>query len=511
MTTGALMICGTSSNAGKSHVTSGICRLLARRGVRVAPFKGQNMSLNSAVTASGHEIGRAQEAQARAARAEPEVAMNPVLLKPVGDRTSQVVVMGRPWRTLDAMAFQAAKAELADLVLGALADLRGRFDVVVCEGAGSPAEINLLGNDLVNLGLAARAGIPALVVGDIERGGVFAHLYGTVALLPEALAGAVRGFVVNKFRGDPALLGDATSVLEARCGVPTLGVLPYLHGVTLDAEDSLALSGSGARSPASSAPGEPDTHDAPVLDVAVLRFPRISNFTDLDALSIEPGVAVRFVEDPGALGQPDLVVLPGTRSTVADLEWARRRGLFGALERLRADPARRPVILGVCGGYQMLGSHIVDLGGIESSAARTPGLGWLEVETAFEPDKRTVRRSGSERSSLAPVAGYEIHHGRPVPGPSSQPWFALEYGEPEGCVDEAGALYGTILHGVMESDQLRHEFLTSVARVRGKTWRRSGVSFAAARERQIDRLADACEAALDVPRLLDIIAEGRLG
>jgi adenosylcobyric acid synthase len=506
MTSGAIMICGTTSNAGKSHVASGICRLLARRGVRVAPFKGQNMSLNSAVTRSGHEIGRAQEAQARAARVEPEVAMNPVLLKPVGDRTSQVVVMGRPWRTLDAMAFQSAKAELADLVLGALDELRGRFDVVVCEGAGSPAEINLLENDLVNLGLAARAQIPALVVGDIERGGVFAHLYGTVALLPESLAASVRGFVINKFRGDPALLGDATSVLEARCGVRTLGVLPYLHGVSLDAEDSLALAGSEA---GPLGPGTADTDEAAHIDVAVLRFPRISNFTDLDALSVEPGVAVRFVEDPGALGQPDLVVLPGTRSTVADLQWARRRGLLGALERLRADPDRRPVVLGICGGYQMLGTQIVDLEGVESSEARTLGLGWLEVETTFEPAKRTVRRSGTEQASSAHVAGYEIHHGRPVPGPSTQPWFALEDGEPEGCVDQAGALYGTILHGVLESDHLRHEFLTGVAQARGKTWRRSGVSFAAARERQIDRLADACEAALDVPRLLDIIAEGR--
>jgi adenosylcobyric acid synthase len=502
MASGAVMICGTSSNAGKSHVVSGLCRLLARREVRVAPFKGQNMSLNSAVTVTGHEIGRAQEVQARAARVEPEVAMNPVLLKPTSDRTSQVVVMGRPWRTLDAAAFHQAKAELSGVVLDALADLRSRFDVVVCEGAGSPAEINLLEHDLVNLGLATRAGIPALVVGDIERGGVFAHLYGTVALLPPHLSGAVRGFIINKFRGDPALLGDATSVLEARSAVPTLGVLPYLHGVTLDAEDSLALAAPWGDADA-------DAEDQ-ILDVAVLRFPRISNFTDVDALSVEPGVGVRYVDRPSALGQPDLVILPGTRSTVADLEWARARGLVAAVEQLRADPARRPVILGICGGYQMLGSMIADPGGVESARAAMPGLGWLEVVTTFMPDKLTRRRAGVELGSHTPVTGYEIHHGRPACSPGGRPWFTLEDDEPEGCVDQPGALYGTILHGVLESDALRAGFLADVARRRGKAWTPSGTCFADAREVQIDRLADACEAALDIPRLIDIIGEGAL-
>ncbi|HEY3941313.1 MAG TPA: cobyric acid synthase [Acidimicrobiales bacterium] len=501
-TVGAVMVCGTSSDAGKSHVASGICRLLARRGVRVAPFKGQNMSLNSAVTAGGHEIGRAQEAQARAARVEPEVAMNPVLLKPTGERTSQVVVMGRPWRTLDAATFHAAKAELAPVVLGALEELRRRFDVVVCEGAGSPAEINLLDDDLVNLGLAAQAGIPALIVGDIERGGVFAHLYGTVALLPDALRDRVRGFVVNKFRGDPELLGDATKVLEARCGVPTLGVVPYLPGVGLDAEDSLSLPSPSAAWGATGAGGA-------TLDVAVVRFPRISNFTDLDALALEPALSVRFVDSPGALGEPDVVVLPGTRSTVADLDWAEEQGIVAAIERRRADPSRRPVVLGICGGYQMLGSVIEDPGGVESAVPVRRGLGWLGVTTRFEEEKRTRRRRGLERRSGLEVEGYEIHHGRPVVAASAEPWFSLEAGEPEGCLDRAGGLYGTRLHGVLESDPLRDRFLGEVARARGKRWVSSGVSFAAAREGQIDRLADACEAALDVPRLLEIIEIGR--
>src|SRR5256714_2995567 len=288
------MVCGTASDVGKSAVVAGLCRLLARRGVRVAPFKAQNMALNSYVTRDGHEIGRAQGVQALAAGVEPEVAMNPILLKPTGERTSQVVVMGEPVAHLTAAEYHALKPELLALVLDALHDLRERFDVVVCEGAGSPAEINLLDHDIVNLRVAAATGIPAMVVGDIDRGGVFAALYGTVTLLPDELRPLVQGFVVNKLRGDPALLFDATADLERRCGVPTLGVLPYVHDVALDAEDSLALSG---RRPSAGGPALADA-----IDVAVVRLPRISNFTDTDALAVEPGVGVRFVDHPHQVG-----------------------------------------------------------------------------------------------------------------------------------------------------------------------------------------------------------------
>ncbi|MGH9046963.1 MAG: cobyric acid synthase, partial [Acidimicrobiales bacterium] len=354
---GAVMVCGTASNSGKSLLVAGLCRLLARRGVSVAPFKGQNMSLNSVVTSEGSEIGRAQGAQAEAAGIEPHVSMNPVLLKPTGDRTSQVVVMGKPWKVLDAAEFQRAKPQLRGIVLGALAELRTRYDVVVLEGAGSPAEINLMAGDLVNLGLADAAGVPALIVGDIDRGGVFAHLFGTVELLPDDLRRRVRGFVINKLRGDPALLATAPAQLEARTGVPTLGVIPWLEGITIDAEDSVALVTDSAR-------GAPRGASDAVIDVAVIRFPRVSNFTDVDALACEPGVSVRWVEHPGQLAGPDLVVLPGTKSTVGDLDWFRRRGFDEALERLMAAPAP-PVLLGVCGGYQMLGTKIVDEAGVE--------------------------------------------------------------------------------------------------------------------------------------------------
>ncbi|MDQ2826757.1 MAG: cobyric acid synthase [Actinomycetota bacterium] len=469
---GGLMVCGTASDVGKSHVVAGLCRVLHRQGVSVAPFKAQNMANNSYVTPSGHEIGRAQGIQAVAAGAVPEVAMNPILLKPTGERTSQVVVMGRPLAHLDAAAYQAEKPRLFDVVLDALADLRRRFDVVVIEGAGSPAEINLLHSELVNLRLAAAAGVPAIVVGDIDRGGVFAAFYGTVALLPDDLRALVRGFVVNKFRGDPALLADGPAELERRCGVPTLGVLPYLHGVSLDAEDSLALPAAG-RAPAAA---------GSALDVAVVRFPRIANFTDLDPLSVEPGVGVRFVDRPAALGRPDLVVLPGTKATVPDLEWLRGRGLDRAILDCGA------AVLGICGGYQMMGRTIVD--DVESDRGLVEGLGWLDAETVFEPTKITRQRRGVALHQR--VAGYQIHHGR-VTG--SDPWIRLDdaYGaHPEGSV--RNRMFGTTMHGILEEDGFRGAFLREIS----PAFVTGGGSFAAAREAQLDRLADMLEAHLDL-------------
>jgi adenosylcobyric acid synthase len=480
------MVCGTASDVGKSSVVAGLCRVLHRRGVRVSPFKAQNMANNAFVTPAGHEIGRAQGIQAVAAGAEPEVAMNPILLKPTGERTSQVVVLGRPVGHLDAAAYQAEKPRLLATVLAALADLRRRFDVVVLEGAGSPAEINLLHSDLVNLRLAAAAGVPAVVVGDIDRGGVFAALYGTVALLPDDLRPLVRGFVVNKLRGDPALLADGPAELERRCGVPTLGVLPFLHGVTLDAEDSLALP------PVSAWPARPADPLAGDVDVAVIRFPRIANFTDLDALSVEPTVAVRFVDRPAALGHPDLVVLPGTKATVADLDWLRGLGLD------RAIAASTATVLGICGGYQMMGRTIVD--GVESGRGHVEGLGWLGAETVFEPTKVTRQRRGHGLGQR--VTGYQIHHGRVR---AAEPWIGLDdaYGdEPEGAA--TGRFYGTTLHGILEDDGFRAAFLGRVS----DRFAPGGRSFAAARESQLDRLADMLEAHLDLAAVEALIKEG---
>ena len=498
------MVCGTTSDAGKSTVVAGLCRLLARHGVSVAPFKGQNMSLNSVVTAEGAEIGRAQWLQAVAARAEPETAMNPVLLKPTSDHSSQVIVMGHPWGTQQAADYQRSKAGLVEIVDGALADLRSRFDVVICEGAGSPAEINLLDHDIVNLGLAARAGIPAVVVGDIHRGGVFAHLYGTVALLPEELRRCVNAFIINMFRGDPLLLGTAMEQLEARCGVPTLGVLPFVPGLVLDAEDSLHRM-------LAALPGDPAAPGAGQLDVVVLRLPRLSNFTDFDPLLVEGGVAVRFVDHPSAFGDPDLIVLPGTKATVADLEWVRASGLLEVMQA-RRRASSPPVVLGVCGGFQMLGRTIEDPDAVESVVPSVPGLGWLPLVTRFEAEKTTRLRTGTGPGG-APLRGYEIRHGRTAAREGWERWLRLddaaETGDDvESARDPGGLVFGTSVHGLFEQDRFRGEFLTFVAAARGKSWHASGASFAAAREHQIDHVADVCAAHLDLDALWRLVERG---
>ncbi|MGH9275875.1 MAG: cobyric acid synthase [Acidimicrobiales bacterium] len=488
---GALMVCGTASDAGKSHVVTGLCRSLHRRGVRVAPFKGQNMSLNSFVTTSGHEIGRAQATQAFAAGVEPEVVMNPVLLKPTSETGCQVVVMGRPTADLDAFGYHAHKPELFPVVLAALADLRGRFDVVLLEGAGSPAEINLLDHDIVNLPLAVAAGVRAIVVGDIDRGGVFASLAGTVALLPPEQRAAIGGFVINKLRGDPALLLDGAERLERHTGVPTLGVLPWIDDVALDAEDSLALAGPRPRSTVTA---------ATMLDVAVVRFPHLANATDLDPVAIEAGVGVRWVTHAAGLGDPDVVVLPGTKSTVADLAWLRAVGLDRALAGSTAT------VLGICGGYQMLGHRIHDLAGVEAPAGTVvDGLGWLDVATTFHPEKVTAQRTGFADGRT--VHGYEIHHGRTTLGPHARPWLHLDSG-PEGahtCAERP--VLGTSLHGILEDDLFRQALLAAAAGRRGRSWSSSGVSFAAARDAQIDRLADLVEEHLDLTAIDRLIQE----
>jgi adenosylcobyric acid synthase len=492
------MVCGTASDSGKSTVVTGLCRLLARRGVRVAPFKAQNMALNSAVTPEGHEIGRAQAAQAHAAGIPPEVAMNPVLLKPQSERTSQVIVMGRPWRTLDAAAFQQAKPALAEVVLEQLGRLRARFDVVLCEGAGSPAEINLLDGDIVNLRIARDAGLPAIVVGDIDRGGVFAALFGTVALLPDDLRATVRGFLINKLRGDPALLAGGPEELARRTGIPTLGVLPWIAGPGLDAEDSLALLAGWPRTDTTTGAHQEG------LDVAVIRFPRISNFTDLDPLAVEPRVALRLVDSAATLGQPDLLVLPGTKSTVADLDWLRQRDLAGAITALADGRDSRTTILGICGGYQMLGTRINDP--VESCPACTcAGLGLLPAETTFEPDKVTCWTSGQALGAV--VTGYEIHHGRTRTAPHNGWIRHCERGTvaTEGCQTAGGRVLGTNLHGLFDEDGFRAAFLAGVAARSGRSWTPSGISYTAAKQARYDTLADVLERHLDLPALERLI------
>ena len=489
---GALLICGTHSDAGKSILTAGLCRWLARRGVSVAPFKSQNMALNSVVTPGGAEIGRAQAMQAAAAGVQPEAAMNPVLIKPAGERRGQVIVMGRPYGDADAQSYQVMKDGLRPIVEDALADLRARYDVVICEGAGSPAEINLRAGDLANMGLARAADLPVLVVGDIDRGGVFASLFGTLALLEPADQALVAGYVINKFRGDPSILAPGLEDLRARSGRPVLGVLPFVEDLWLDAEDSLALE---ARAP--EAPALADT-----LDVVVLRLRWMSNFTDLDALAAEPGVRVRFTRSPADVERADLVVVPGTKATVEDLARLRAAGLDRSLRERAAAGAP---MLGICGGLQMLGESIDD--GVESRAGAVEGLGLLPVSTVFHADKLLRRRAGAcgWLGGARSRTGYEIRHGR-LSRHGGEPLLVADDGEPDGCRD--GWTLGTAWHGALEDDDLRRALLRAVAGARGRTFVAGDDTFAALRERRLDALGDLVERHLDTNAVLRLLETG---
>ncbi|NAS25013.1 cobyric acid synthase [Herbidospora sp. NEAU-GS84] len=468
---GALLVAGTTSDAGKSVVTAGICRWLARQGVRVAPFKAQNMSLNSFVTADGAEIGRAQATQAAACGVEPTADMNPVLLKPGSDRRSQVVVKGRPLADVDALTYPNLKRHLKAVALESLARLRAEYDVVVCEGAGSPAEINLRANDIANMGLARAAGLPVVVVGDIDRGGVFAHLYGTLALLEPEDQALISGFVINKFRGAVELLEPGLDMLRGLTHREVYGVLPWLDGLWMDVEDSLALD------------NRPETGDGHV-DVVVVRYPRISNFTDLDALAAEPGVNVRFVTSPREIATADLVVLPGSRATVSDLAWLRERGIADALLR------RRGPVVGICGGYQMLAETIHD--DVESRQGTVPGLGLLPATVRFVPEKVLARPTGEAYGHR--VAAYEIHHGVVTPAPGAEPFL-------DGC--RRGDVWGTTWHGAFENDGFRRAFLAEIGLPV-----ESAVDFAGLRERRLDAIGDLIERHLDTGALVDLITKG---
>ena len=471
---GSLLVAGTTSDAGKTTVVTGLCRWLARHGVRVAPYKAQNMSNNSMVCADGAEIGRAQWIQAVAAGAEPEAAMNPVLLKPGSDQRSHVVLMGEPWGELTSRGFLTERAELAKAAFAAYDDLASRYDVVISEGAGSPTEINLRQSDYVNMGLAQHTRAPVVVVGDIDRGGLFASMFGTVALLSAADQALVSGFVVNKFRGDVSLLQPGIDMLASVTGRPTYGVLPWLPDLWLDSEDALDI------------PARRTAHDADVLSVAVVRFPRISNFTDLDALAVEPTTSVFFTASPAEVRDADLVVLPGSRATTSDLAWLRSTGLADAVVARVA--AGRPV-LGICGGYQLLGGAIEDPLGVEGGGSHT-GLGLLPVATEFAAAKILARP--------APTA-YEIHH-----GVVSATGEAEEF--PGGC--RRGVVWGTIWHGLLDDDAVRHRFLAEIAAMTGKSAPDGTVSFAALREARLDLLADAIDEHLDTAALLELIEKG---
>ncbi len=478
------MLQGTGSDVGKSLLVAGLARAWTRRGLRVRPFKPQNMSNNAAVTRDGGEIGRAQALQARACGVEPQADMNPVLLKPQSDIGAQVVVLGRVKGSAAARDFHALKPKLLPQVLESFERLSRAADLVLVEGAGSPAEVNLRPGDIANMGFAQAAGVPVVLVGDIDRGGVIASIAGTWLLLDADERARLKGCIVNKFRGDPALFEDGLAVIAERTGLDCFGVVPWFAGAgRLPAEDAVALDSRGVAA-------------ARAIRVAVPRFSRIANFDDLDPLIAEPDVSVDMVEPGRALpGDVDLVILPGSNSTIADLAFLRAQGWdLDLATHLR----RGGWLLGLCAGAQMLGRTVADPAGIEGPAGRVAGLGVLEIETEIGDEKTLREVSGLEVASGEAVRGYEMHMGRSTGAGLERPFLRLG-GRAEGAVSADGRVMASNLHGLFAADGFRHAFLN---RIRARA--ASGLDFEASVEATLDALADHLEASLDLERLLEV-------
>jgi len=472
----ALMIQGCTSDAGKSVLVAALCRILHRRGLRVAPFKPQNMALNSAVTVEGGEIGRAQALQAQAAGLAPRNDFNPVLLKPATDRRAQVIIHGRPVADLDARAYQDYKRVVMDAVLASWARLTREFDWLIVEGAGSPAEVNLRARDIANMGFAEAVDIPVWLVGDIDRGGVLAHFVGTLACLSPSEQARIQGFVVNRFRGDPSLLQPGLDWLADKTGKPILGVVPYLPGLFLDAEDALER--------------HLERGATTKLRVAAFAYPRISNATDFDALRLNPEVDFRWVGPGQRLPPCDLVVLPGSKAVAGDLAWLRAHGHDDAIRRHLRYGGK---LIGICGGFQMLGRFIHDPFGVEGAPGSVAGLGLLDCETTLEEEKRLKNVSGMVRlgAGKAAMQGYEIHMGV-TQGPAlARPAILLDDGRCDGALSADGQILGTYCHGLFDSPPAQAALLAwaGAAEI-------AAVDLAARRAADLDRLADAVEAAL---------------
>ena len=512
-----VMVQGTASSVGKSVLVTALCRIFYQDGYRVAPFKAQNMSNNSFVTADGGEIGRAQAAQAEACGIPPEVVMNPVLFKPSADHTSQVIVLGKPVATLHAREYFGGRRRqelLLPVIAEALDDLRRRFDIVVIEGAGSPVEMNLKDRDIANMAVARLAQAPVLLVGDIDRGGVMAALVGTLELLEPEERDLVAGLVINRFRGDIALFQSGVEFLERRTGKPVLGIIPYFHDIYISDEDAVALERPDVRVSTRIDTLTPDT----ALDIAIIHLPRISNFDEFAPLGREPGVRVRYVDRAAAFGRPDLVIIPGTKATIADLAWLRASGLAGLI----VEHARRGGhVAGICGGYQMLGRRISDPEGTESAQPEAEGLGLLDVETTFASEKVLYQAEGEIVAAAGPFAGltgcavegYEIHHGRSrAAGP---PVLRLRRrggapaAAPDGTYSPDGRIWGSYLHGLFENAVFRRRYL---AALRGELPPEPafqdeppGESERRFRQQQYDRLAALVRRSLDMQRLYRIV------
>ena len=487
---------GTGSSVGKSMLCAALCRIFREDGLKVAPFKAQNMALNSFATAEGLEMGRAQVVQAQAAGVEPHVDMNPILLKPTSDRKSQVIALGRPIGNMTAVEYHHYKPNLRRMVKEAYDRLEARCDAVVIEGAGSPAEINLKDGDLVNMWMAEAADAPVLLVGDIDRGGVFASLYGTVMLLEPAERARIKGMIINKFRGDVAILEPGLRMIEEKVGIPVVGVVPWTDA---DIEDEDSVS---ERLLGESGHGE--------ITVAVARLKHISNFTDFQALSLHPGVTLRYAARPRDFDGADVIILPGTKNTIDDLIDLKNRDMIAPIVR---HARSGKLLIGVCGGYQMLGQMLRDPHGVESAAPEVSGLGLLDMEVAFEPEKRTVQATGAVTGAvdwLRPLAGvkiegYEIHSGVNTFGPEARFWLG-----PDGACNPGGNVLGTYLHGLFDDGALADAVVRRARALKGLTEveitaEQAAVNMRAYREAQFDKLATHVRGSLDMDRVYRIL------
>ncbi|MBI5344384.1 MAG: cobyric acid synthase [Deltaproteobacteria bacterium] len=492
-----LMLQGTSSHVGKSVITAALCRILKKKGFKAAPFKAQNMALNSFVTTDGGEIGRAQAHQAEAAGIEPNSDMNPILLKPTDDRKAQVIIQGRVHGVMSASQYHGFKKEARKYVLESFQRLSSIYNIIVIEGAGSPAEINLRENDIANMGAAKLTNSPVVIIGDIDRGGVFASLVGTMELLTKDERKRVAGFIINKFRGDMSLLMPGISYLEKRTGLPVLGVIPYLRDMALPDEDSVSLDGRGGRG---KNPGR--------LKISVVKLPRISNFTDFDPLKADAGIELRYIERPEDVSGSCMVIIPGSKNTVKDLLWLKEKGLHKAIKRFYENGGH---VAGICGGYQMLGKSIRDPHGAESVVKSAEGLCLLDAKTVLKKEKKTCQVEGRARDPLTKKAfdikGYEVHMGDTV---SAGPPFAriTRKGQAacvvkDGAVSLDGRVWGTYIHGIFDNDGLRSSILKGLGQKgAGKQEKKK---FSRVREASLSRLSSAVEKSLDMKRLFKIM------
>jgi len=492
-----VMFQGTASDSGKSWVAAALCRVLKRKGLRVAPFKSQNMALNSFITSEGFEMGRAQVFQAEAAKVAPDVRMNPILLKPTTDSDSQVVIMGNVYGNMDAASYQEFKPRLRTKVGKIFDSLASENDVMILEGAGSPAEINLNENDIANMGMARIADSPVILVADIDRGGVFASIYGTIKLLPIEDQKRIKGIIINKFRGDPSLLTSGNDMIEELTGVPVIGVLP-MTDVDLDDEDSVALTSKRLL--------KDDTKD---IDVAVISLSKISNFTDFHSLEIQPDVSVRYVRNVSQLGNPDILIIPGSKNTNEDMEFLRDSGLNKAIIDAHNKGS---LVIGICGGYQILGERLSDPDNVESELSEQQGLGLLDASTVFTDTKTTTQAVAEVDGQI--LKGYEIHMGKTVLSGTTKPFSKIisTNGEPEsrldGGVNDDQTVFGTYLHGIFDNSVWTRQLLNNIRTDKGLApLANEEESFLQYKEDQYEKLADVFEENVDMDKITEILKQ----